>query len=89
VPAQFQPKFTLVDSNGRVHAPSREVSQPKAENGFVAGMSPGVEQARKLVFDVPPGDYRLRVFMPVVVKSGVDSAALQGRVFFYDIGRLR
>lgn len=89
VPSQFQPRLTLVDSKGGVHAPSKELSQPKAENGFVAAMSPGVGQARKLVFDVPPGDYRLRVFMPVVVKSVADGAALQGRVFFYDLGRVR
>lgn len=89
VPSHFQPRVTLVDSNGREHAASKELSQPKAESGFVVAMDPGVVQAKKLVFDVPPGSYRLRVFMPVVVKSGADGAALKGRIFYYDIGRIR
>jgi len=89
VPPQFQPRFTLVDSKGGVHAPSRELSEPKAENGFVAAMSPGVGQAKRLVFDVPPGSYRLRAFMPVVVKSVADGEAMQGRVFFYEMGSVR
>ena len=89
MPSQFQPRFTLVDKSGREHTASKELSQPKAVEGIVHDMPPRTPIAKRLVFDVPSGKYRLRVFMPVVVKTGLEGSAAQGRTFYYDIGPLR
>lgn len=87
VPPQFQPRFTLVDSSGAEHSPHKELSSPlKGGNG--ADLAPKASYTRRLVFDVPEGEYRLRVFTPVVVKTGPEGG-LQGRFFYYDIGRLK
>jgi len=89
MPPQFQPRFTLVDSKGAEHAPIKDLSQTRAEGGLVTDLPPRMPVAKRLVFDVPPGKYRLRVFMPVVVKTGLEGSALSGRMFYYDIGPLR
>lgn len=87
VPPQFQPRFTLVDSSGAEHSPHKELSSPlKGGNG--ADLAPKASYVKRLVFDVPEGEYRLRVFTPVVVKTGPEGG-LQGRFFYYDLGRLK
>lgn len=91
VPAQFQPRFTLVDRSGREHAPEKELSSSsvKGANGIPAELAPKTAYTKRLVFDVPEGDYRLRVFTPVVVKTGPEGGTFQGRFFYYDLGPLR
>lgn len=89
MPQQFQPRFALVDSKGTEHAPVKDLSQTRGENGLVTDLPPRMPVAKRLVFDVPSGKYRLRVFMPVVVKTGLEGSALSGRMFYYDIGPLR
>ena len=89
VPAQFQPRFTLVDKSGREHAPEKELSSRPAANGGLAELAPKTAYTKRLVFDVPEGDYRLRVFTPVVVKTGPEGGTFQGRFFYYDLGPLR
>lgn len=89
VPAQFQPRFSLVDKSGREHAPEKELSGSPAANGAFAELAPRTAYTRKLIFDVPEGEYRLRVFTPVVVKTGPEGGTFQGRFFYYDIGPLR
>jgi len=90
VPVQFQPRFTLVDGSGREHAPEKELSSSTAKgaNG-AAELAPRTAYTKRLVFDVPEGSYRLRVFTPVVVKTGPEGGTFQGRFFYYDIGPLR
>jgi hypothetical protein len=89
VPVQFQPRFTLVDSSGREHSPEKELSSSngKVANG-AAELAPKTATTRRLVFDVPEGEYRLRVFTPVVVKTGPEGGTFQGRYFYYDLGQL-
>ena len=89
VPAQFQPRFTLVDKSGREHAPEKELSSRPAANGGPSELAPKTAYTKRLVFDVPEGDYRLRVFTPVVVKTGPEGGTFQGRFFYYDLGPLR
>ena len=89
MPPQFQPRFALVDSKGAEHAPVKDLSQTRGENGLITDLPPRMPIAKRLVFDVPSGKYRLRVFMPVVVKTGLEGSALSGRMFYYDIGPLR
>lgn len=87
VPPQFQPRFTLVDSSGAEHQPHKELSSPlKGVNG--TDLAPRATYTKRLVFDVPEGEYRLRVFTPVVVKTGPEGG-LQGRFFYYDLGALK
>jgi hypothetical protein len=87
VPVQFQPRFMLVGKSGAEYAPEKELSFPSA-NGGPSELAPKTAYTRRLVFDVPEGEYRLRVFTPVVVKTGPEGG-LQGRFFYYDIGPLR
>lgn len=87
VPVQFQPRFMLVGKSGAEYAPEKELSSPSA-NGGPFELAPKTAYTRRLVFDVPEGEYRLRVFTPVVVKTGPEGG-LQGRFFYYDIGTLR
>lgn len=91
VPVQFQPRFTLVDGSGREHAPHKELSSQSAAKGANGGadLAPKTAYVKRLVFDVPEGEYRLRVFTPVVVKTGPEGGTFQGRFFYYDIGPLR
>lgn len=86
VPAQFQPRFSLVDASGREHAVRKEIaSAPKGAVSNPDELSPQTSYTKKLVFDVPEGDYRLRVFTPIIVKPG-PQGSMQGRFFYYDLG---
>lgn len=89
VPVQFQPRFTLVDGSGREHAPEKELSSANGKVASGAGeLAPKTAYTKRLVFDVPEGEYRLRVFTPVVVKTGPEGGTFQGRYFYYDLGPL-
>lgn len=83
VPAQFQPRFSLVDSNGREHLPHKETASSQ-KGASPSDLAPQTAYTRKLVFDVPEAEYRLRVFTPIVVKSGPEGS-IQGRYFYYDL----
>lgn len=83
VPPQFQPRFSLVDSRGREHLPDRETSTaPKGASS--PELAPQTAYTKKLIFDVPEAEYRLRVFTPIIVKSGPEGS-IQGRYFYYDL----
>jgi hypothetical protein len=71
VPASFQPRFTLVDGYGREHLLDKELSTSTAKgtNGLIPDLAPKTAYTFRLVFDVPEGKYRLRVFTPVIVSG--------------------
>lgn len=83
VPAQFQPRFTLVDSAGREHMPQKEGSSTQ-KGASTTELAPQTSYAKRLVFDVPEAEYKLRVFTPIIVKSGPEGS-IQGRYFYYDL----
>jgi hypothetical protein len=78
VPAQFQPRFTLLDGYGREHFLDKELSTStlKGTNGLIPDLAPKTAYTYKLVFT------------PVIVKPGPEGTS-QGRFFYYDLGPLR
>lgn len=86
VPPQFQPRFALVDPRGREHGPRADLASSAAgQPGAASALSPQTVYTKRLIFDVPEDDYRLRVFTPVIVKPG-PQGSVQGRYFYYDLG---
>lgn len=84
VPGHFQPVFTLVDWLGREYEPSEELSAALERVKPPGELGPGATAARRLVFDLPDeGGYRLRVLVPLVVRTEQGGGTYEGRAFFY------
>ncbi len=91
LPMHFQPVFQLVDARGALYDASTNHTmminlQKPGRSSPGQAWNPNVPVQKEIVFEVPRGDYRLRVLVPDQARVGfAGSTNVQGRYFYYDL----